>query len=326
MKVLFSRLYNPKVNNGSIIQDRTSLLAWVLSALKWKEFGYELFFYTDVTTKEEFEKLGILKLYDEVKIIESDYDVNEEVFWACSKILSEKQFVEEYPDEEFMVSDLDFIPLKDPLSFKTTDNELLIFYREYLPVYCPLEFLGLNSEYTLPTFFTGKVDPINACFLYIQKTNLEMFKQYLDIEIDFMCSHKEFISDLNANDLMMFVEQRLFTEYLVSNDIPITPISPKNKSVFNTSGMHTGPYKTIENTDYWKWNIWWLKILKEEFQDTYEEIISLELYSDIKEIIDNCEGEYTNKVNNKTKIKDFDWDTLEYPRAFEDIYDEKWMY
>lgn len=324
MKVVFSRLYNPKTNKGNIIQDRTSLLVWVLSVLKWKKLGYEPYLYTDETTKEEFEKLGILKLYDEIRIIDNKYDINEEVFWACSKILSEKQFIEEFPDEEFMVSDLDFIPLKDPKTFKTVDNEILIFYREFIQVYCPLEFLGLNSEYKLPEFFTGKIDPINACFVYFQKDNLELFKKYLDIEIEFMQAHKEFVNDLNANDLMMFIEQRLFTEYLEVNNIPITPISPKNKSVFNTSGMHSGPYKTIENTDYWKWNIWWLKLLKEEFPETYEEVINLELYSDIKDIIDKGEGEYTNKVNKITDIKDFDWDTLEYPRAFEDIYDEKW--
>lgn len=324
MKVIFSRIFIEKVNGGSIIQDRTSLLVWILSVLKWKQFGYGTIFYTDETTKNEFEKIGILKLYDEVKIIKSDIDINEEIFWTCSKILSAKQFMEEYPNEEFMISDLDFIPLKDPFSFKTIDNEVLTFYQEYVPAYCPLKYLNLNNEYELPSFFTGKVDPINACFLYIQKSNLSLFRKYLDIEIDFMNCHRDFISILNANDLMMFVEQRMFTEYLVSNDIPITPISPRNKSVFNTSGIHTGPYKNLENTDYWKWNIWWLKLIKEEFPEVYDEVISLELYKDIKEIIDACKGNYYNKLKNETIITDFNWDTLEYPRAFEDIYNPKW--
>ena len=323
MKVIFSRIYNELANKGSAIQDRTSLLAWFLSVLKWKELGYETILYADETTQKAFKEYGLLSMYDEVKTLKNE-EIDETIFWACSKILSAKQFMQEYPNEEFMISDLDFIPLKDPKDFAISDNDIVTFYGEYWKGYTELKYINFNPEYTLPAFYTGTVDPINTCLLYIQKNNLELFKKYLDIEQDFMSYHKKFISGQSSNDLMVFVEQRLFTEYLVSNDIPITFTSQKNKSVFNASGLHTGPYKSLEKTDYWKWNIWYLKWLKEEYPDVFECIISLELYKDIKDIIDNGNGTYVNAKGKETKIEEFDWNSLEYPRAFEDIYDENW--
>lgn len=323
MKVVFSRIYNKLANNGSPIQDRTSLLVWFLSVLKWKELGYETLLYADETTQGALKEYGLLDLYDEVKTLKNE-EIDEEVFWACSKILSAKQFMEEYPNEEFMVSDLDFIPLKDPKDFVETDNDLVAFYGEYRKAYAKLEDINFNPDYTLPDFYAGTVNPINTCLLYIQKNNLELFSDYLDIELDFMSYHKKFISGQTSNDLMVFVEQRLFTEYLVSKGVPIVFTSPKNKSVFNLSGLHTGVYKSLEKSDYWKWNIWYLKWLKEEYQDIYESIINLDLYADIKEIVDKGEGKYVDKKDRETNISDFSWDNLEYPRAFEDIYDPDW--
>lgn len=83
MKVIFSRIYIDKANEGSPIQDRTSLLVWYLSALKWKQLGYETILYTDERTKEAFDELGLSSCYDEVKMIkseESDEEVIEEPF------------------------------------------------------------------------------------------------------------------------------------------------------------------------------------------------------------------------------------------------------
>lgn len=323
MKVVQTRLYLENANDGKAYQDRTSLLAWFLSVLKWKQLGYEPILYTDQTTKDKFDELGLTDLYDEVYILDTD-DVETKVFWACGKILSAKQFMEDYPDEEFMISDLDYIPLKDPATFAQNDNDLVSFYHEYTQTYKSIDELPLNEEYTLPSFFTGKINPINTCLLYIRKSFLDLFKNYIDIELDFMSYHTEFSDTYTANDLMTFLEQRLFAEYLTSNDIEVTYIMPKNKSIFNINGIHTGPYKFIEKVEYWMWIIWWFKLIRDEFPDTYEEIINLELYSDIKQIIDDSKGAYTNKKDKETEIENFDWDTLEYPRAFEDIYDPIW--
>lgn len=324
MKVIQSRFYIPNANEGNIIQDRTSLLVWFLSALNWKKLGYDVILYTDNTTKSKFDDLGLSKYYDEIIELEEDESINTKVFWASAKILSAKNFIETHPNEEFMISDLDFIPLVDPIGFAQSDDDLITFYNEYVQMYNSLDNMNLNPEYTLPEFYTGSVNPINTCVLYIRESLLDLFKQYLDIESDFMKYHQEYIDGSSANDLMIFVEQRLFTEFMVSNDIQFTFMSPKNKSIFNVNGLHTGPYKRLEKTEYWKWIIWYFKILKDQFPDTYEEIINLELYEDIKNIIDNTKGTYINKLGNKTEIKDFDWDTLEYPRAFEDIYDPIW--
>ena len=324
MKVIQSRFYIPNANEGNIIQDRTSLLVWFLSVIKWKELGYEVVLYTDSTTRAKFDELGLSKYYNEIVELEENETVNTKVFWASAKILSAKKFMEEHPNEEFMISDLDFIPLKDPVTFVQGDNDLVTFYGEYIQMYNSLDKMDINPEYTLPSFYTGKVDPINTCLLYIRESLLDLFSQYLDIELEFMQYHQDYISGSSANDLMCFAEQRLFTEYLVFNDIKVTFVNPVNKSVFNVNGLHTGVYKTLEKTEYWKWIIWYLKILKEQYPDTYKEIINLELYQDVKQIIEDGGGTYKDKLNNETEIKDFNWETLEYPRAFEDIYDPAW--
>lgn len=324
MKVIQCRVYIDKANEGSVIQDRTSLLVWFLSVIKWKQLGYEPILYTDDTTKAEFDKLGLSQLYDEVIILDNFNNINKDVFWASAKIMSAKKFIEDNPNEEFIISDLDYIPLKDPKDFATSDDNIVVFYPEYLGMYAPVENIKFNPDYVMPEFFTSTIDPINTCMLYIQKNNLEMFKKYLDIEEDFMNYHYDFINGSSANDLMTFIEQRLFAEYLATNKINIDFVAPPTKSVFNVNGMHTGVYKSIEKVEYWKWIIWWMKLIKEADEDTYEAIISLDIYKDFKEIIDNGKGEYTNKKDRTDIISDFNWDTLEYPRAFEDIYDPVW--
>ena len=324
MKVIQSRIYIEKANEGSVIQDRTSLLVWFLSVLKWKELGYEPVLYTDEKTKTEFDKLGLSKLYNEVNIIENSNNVNVEVFWASSKIFSIRQFINEHPNEEFIISDLDFIPLKDPKEFASDSNSIVAFYPEYKEMYPDVDYIKFNPKYKLPNFFKGDIDPINTCLLYVQKNCLSIFKDYLSIEEDFISYHYNFESGQVSNDLMTFVEQRLFTEYLKYNDINIDFMNPPTKSVFNVNGLHTGPYKSIEKTEYWKWIIWYFKVLKDLDESIYESIISLDIYSDIKEIIENREGIYINKNSKETKIENFNWDTLEYPRAFVDIYDPVW--
>lgn len=323
MKVIQSRIYIEKANEGNIIQDRTSLLAWFLSVMKWKELGYEPVLYTDEITKAEFDKLGLSQLYDEVNIIDINSNVNTDVFWASSKIFSIRQFMNKYPNEEFVISDLDFIPLKDPKGF-VFEKSIVTFYTDYKEMYADINELNFNKNYKLPDFFTGNVDPINTCLLYIPKDLIGIFENYLTMEEEFINYNYNFESGEMSNDLMAFVEQRLFTEYLVSNNININFMNPVDKSVFNTSGLHTGPYKSIEKTEYWKWIIWYFKIIKESNKDIYNSIISLDLYKDIKDIIDNGGGEYTNKKDKVIKIENFDWNTLEYPRAFEDIYDPVW--
>lgn len=323
MKVIQTRFFIETANSNSPIQDRTSLLVWLLSVLYWKRFGYDPILYTDPITKEFFDTIGLSQLYSDIVLMDNE-DINTKVFWASAKILSAKKFIQDHPDEEFMISDLDFIPLADPATFAGSKNDLVTFYHEYAKAYDDPSVIGINPNYVIPDFYTGKIDPINTCLLYIQKPNIEIFDKYLDIEIDFMNYHYEFIDGDSSNKLMTFLEQRLFAEYIHANNINVVYTCPKNKSIFNVNGIHTGVYKSFEKIEYWKWISWYLKMIHDEFPEWYSKIINLEMYADIKEIIETREGVYTNKRNEETKISNFSWDTLEYPRAFEDIYDPAW--
>lgn len=319
MKVIQSRIYNKLANDGSIIQDRMSLMVWFLSILHWKKLGYEPILYTDKITKAEFEKYGLTQLYSEVIDI-GDITADEEVFWASSKLYSVKRFMEDHPDEDFIVSDLDFIPFKDPMEFATGD--VMVYHHEYWQAYRPINELNLSKDYEIPEWVTGTVDPLNTSLLYFK--DKELLKEIMDMQFDFMDKNSIFTNTNDANDSMLFIEQRLLGEFLAHKGKTVSFMIKKNKSTFNVNAMHTGPYKRMEKSDYWKWNIWYLKMLREEFPDTYELVINNGLFEDIKAIIETGEGTYKDKTDKETVIKDFSWDTLEYPRAFEDIYDPDW--
>ena len=320
MKVIQSRIYNELANDGSIIQDRMSLMVWFLSVINWRKLGYEPVLYTDQITKAEFEKYGLAQFYSEIIDI-GEISTDEKVYWASSKLYSVKKFMETYPDEDFIISDLDFIPFKDPMQFVTGD--VLTYHTEYWQAYKAIDELNLSADYTLPEWITGKVNPVNTSVLYFK--DKELMKELMDIQFDFMEKNNVFTNTSDANDLMTFIEQRVLGEFLAYKGKTVSFMAAEGKSIFNVNGMHTGPYKRMEKSDFCKWNFWYLKMIREESMDVYNTLINNELFKDIKEIIDAGEGTYTDKNGKKTEIKDFNWDTLEYPRAFEDMYDPVWM-
>ena len=50
-----------------------------------------------------------------------------------------------------------------------------------------------SSKYKVSEFYTWVVDPINTCLCYIRTSLLELFSEYLDIELNFMAYHKTVI-------------------------------------------------------------------------------------------------------------------------------------
>lgn len=320
MKVIQSRIYNELANDGSIIQDRMSLMVWFLSVLNWKKLGYDPVLYTDEMTKAEFEKYGLAQLYSQIIDI-GEIDVDQKVFWASSKLYSVKHFMETYPDEDFIVSDLDFIPFKDPMTF--VNGDVLTYHVEYWQAYKAINELNISEGYTLPEWITGTANPVNTSVFYFKDKDL--MKELMDVQFDFMEKNSIFTNTNEANDSMVFVEQRLLGEFLLHKGKTVCFMAAEGKSTFNVNAMHTGPYKRMEKADYWKWNAWYLKMLREESMDIYESLINDELFTDIKVIIDDGKGEYTDKQGKKTIIEEFDWDKLDYPRAFEDMYDPVWM-
>ena len=202
MKVIFSRVNIPHMD---IIQDRTSLLVWFLSALKWKQLGFEIIFYTDEETKNELSKVGLVGLYDEVRIL-NKINIKDDIFWSYAKILSANEVVTNYPDEEFIISDMDFIPLKNPCDFYNGGKEIVVFYKEYKEMYEPIENLNVNDDYVFPKYFTGNTDPINACNFLVHKQLLPDFKEYLEYELEFMDQYKDnFVSGKRSNEIMIHI-------------------------------------------------------------------------------------------------------------------------
>ena len=111
----------------------SSLLVTFLSVLKWKSFGHTVKLYVDEHFKEVFQNYGLLELYDEVDdtyFTENDlyesFDIKKEYFWAFSKL-----FIYMKEKDNFIMSDLDFIPLQDFHNI-IDESKDYIYYKEIL--------------------------------------------------------------------------------------------------------------------------------------------------------------------------------------------------
>ena len=160
------------INMGTV-----SKLVSILSVLKWKSFNFTTKLYVDKFYKDYFDSIGLINLYDEVDctyFTDSDpyaaKNIDKRFFWAMSKL-----FVLENEQEPFILSDMDFIPLKDFHSF-TEDHEVFGYYREQYRnsiTYPDKEHMPVGEGYQFPDWLTWSVNPINTAVLYIQNEEYE---------------------------------------------------------------------------------------------------------------------------------------------------------
>ena len=98
-----------------IFVNKMSLLVWVLSILKWKEYGYTTVLYTDTKTLEDLKKFGIDKLYDDINdtlLEEESKNIDLNCYWAISKLIALRH--EELTlGNDVIVADQDVVPMSD---------------------------------------------------------------------------------------------------------------------------------------------------------------------------------------------------------------------
>lgn len=266
-------------------KNKMSLLVWVLSILKWKEFGNEVVLYCDKTTLNDIKQFGFDTLYDEINDTLLDDEmvcngIDFYCYWAMPKILALRHETLELGNE-VLVADQDVVPMKD-LSAMWQGSDVVVWsnkeFLEFKSIYPKLEDLSLPEGYSLPEWFTGKAKPLNTGVLYIKdKDIINMFTaEAIVMSID---NHNE---KHNSNVITMCnVEQRMLGELVKYLKLRVSVVQPVNEELFNCNGFHTHGYKnmvTNENGLLWHLNL--LLLIKQLDIETFSKLIEHEMFKE----------------------------------------------
>lgn len=249
-------------------QNKLTLLVWILSILKWKEFGNEVVLYTDNITLEKIKEFGFDTLYDEIN---STYLEDKEVckgidfncYWAMPKLLALRHETLDLGNDVVVV-DQDVVPMSNVSRLWTNSDIAVWSNKEHVEIRCcypKLNKLSLPKDYELPNWFTGKAKPLNTGVIHIKDKNI----------VDLFTSEAIKIATNNHNEhnnsrcqTMCNAEQRLLGEIVKYKDLTYSVMQPINEGLFNRNGFHMHGYKNIINNDNgMEWHIKILKMIKE---------------------------------------------------------------
>ena len=275
-------------NFDNAFRSKFTLLVWILSILKWKEYGNQVVLYTDKITLEDIKKIGFDYLYDEIN---DTYLDDEEVckgidfccYWAMPKLLALRHEVVELGND-VVISDQDVVPMSD-VSRLWKNAKVAVWsdkeFVEVLSIYPRLYELSLPKDYKLPYWFTGKAKPLNTGIIHIKDKEIaDLFtKEALAMAKDNHNEHN------NSNcQTMCNAEQRLLGEIIAHKKISYSVMQPINQGLFNRNGFHTHGYKNkIKNKNGLDWNCALLDMIKKSDINMYEILMSNEWFNDEKE-------------------------------------------
>lgn len=262
---------------------KMSLLVWILSIIKWKEYGNTVKLYCDKKTLEDVEKNGFAFLYDE---IDSTYLDNDEVcegidfycYWAMPKLLALRHEVVDLGND-VVIADQDVVPMSD-LTRMWTNSSVTVWsnkeFIEFRSIYPKLHNLSLPKGYKLPKWFTGKAKPLNTGILHIRDKKLvDMYTaEALKMSKDNHNEHN------NTNcQTMCNVEQRMLGEIVKDKGLTYSVVQPVNEGLFNKNGFHTHGYKNhVNNNNGLLWHLNLLLMIKEKNEFMFRVLISQEMF------------------------------------------------
>lgn len=290
MKIVHAR--KRVFDKDNAFEHKFTLLVWILSILKWKEYGHEVVLYTDNETLEKIKEFGFDTLYDEINTelfekgaICEDIDFNN--YWAMPKIIA-LHYETEHLGNKVLVADQDVVPMKD-LTYLTKKADCLVWSnREYLElkfIYPEVYELSLAKDYELPKWFSGYARPLNSGVLYFRKNKHAI--EFCDEVFKYVKGNK---NDKNNSRCiaMCNAEQRMLGEYLAYKDLTYCTVQPNNQGLFNKNAFHTHGFKTVvKNSNGVDFNCNLLLMIKKLNLYTYLKLIDLDIF--------NIELEYINK-------------------------------
>lgn len=290
MRVIQSRIFIRFFGSEEKSINRTALLVWYLSAIRWRKLGYTPVFYADETIKQIMDEYFLTELYDEINVdmlnAIDEEKVNKTAFWAVSKLLS---FANE--TEPCIVSDIDIVPWKDPIYLINT-NDIVCFKKEFPEMFAydiKPEEISVPEGYRFPGWFSWKAQPLNAGIMYIKNNRFK--KLYLDEAFKYIENNHN--DKTNSNTITMcFAEQRIIGEIAETFKQKVGCYQPPLSRAISKDVWHTYRFKTSEDTDDFHWNMHYLKTLRDEDELYFTKIIQLPIFSDLKEYIDEYGWEY----------------------------------
>ena len=255
-----------------------SVLVWIFSLLKWKEYGHEVVLYTDNYIFNNIKSLGFDHLYSEINtelLKKSNYpDIDFLLYWAMPKLIAFKH--EHEMGNKVVVTDQDVVPMSD-WSIYLQQADITVWSNKEFPeiqwIYPPIEELSLPDGYTLPRWFTGKNTPLNTGVLYFKSSMWA--KMYVDEALKMAVGNKN--PKNNSNCITMCnAEQRLLGEWAKWRKLAYQTVQATNDGLFNSRAIHTHGYKSVINSKNERpWTCALLTMIKELDEEMYEHLINM---------------------------------------------------
>ena len=261
-------------------EDGFTLLTWVLSLVKWKEYGFTTVLYTDNETLNKIKEYGFEYLYDEIDteyLDENSKNINFWCFWAMPKILSYKAEIEKGHTDS-IVADTDIVPMRDLHDiFNLKMYDLVVWsnkeHAELQAVYPKLENLSLPKDYKLPLWFKGDAKPLNTGIIYFKDSQKAL--GYLN-EVIKISKNNDNHKHNTRTQTMCTAEQRMIGEYAKAKGLVYNVIQPVNETLFNKNAFHAHGYKSrLSKTKKIQFNVNLLNMLP---SNLYNRLINKELF------------------------------------------------
>lgn len=197
------------------------ILMCISSVINWKKHNDTInLLYTDKITFDFLDRIGLLRLWDEVdcEILEKETPINKIAFWSSSKLR-----VLENQIEPVALIDWDFIAFTDIINLdKKTD--LIYCYDEIGDgMYPSATDNYIKSLKRTPDYLKRSInnDAINVSYLCFN--NFEFQKEYAEKSLECMCE----LSELGVNDKNIYVcyaEQKLIKQLALFKGIQHRPL------------------------------------------------------------------------------------------------------
>lgn len=183
---------------GAYMTEDFELLTTILSALMWRAKNGKITMLTDSVGAEYYMRIGLDCIWDDLKIVLDDVDVNPDVFWAAGKLYALSKV-----NAPVAMIDTDFI-VWETLDFDALSDITVIHFEDLYPdVYPPKEYFNMKN-YEFDERLDWSLKACNTAFCVIK--NDEFLKLYTDTAIEFMLSAQE---ENDRLKYMVFAEQRL---------------------------------------------------------------------------------------------------------------------
>lgn len=264
-------------------QNKMTLLVWVLSILKWKEYGNQVVLYCDNITLNKIKEFGFEHLYDEINtdLMEQEHKgIDFYCYWAMPKLLALRHEVLTLGND-CVIADQDVVPMQDVKRLWNNCDVAVWSNKEFVEfrsIYPELYELSLPRNYKLPEWFTGTAKPLNTGIIHIRdKSIVDLFtSEAIKMATDNHNEHKNTTCQTMCN-----AEQRLLGEIVRHKKLVYGVMQPVNEGLFNRNGFHTHGYKNkLNNDNSLSYNVKLLNMIKDLNYPMYLKLINNEWFKE----------------------------------------------